>query len=55
MVPVVEAEHFELTATDGRMLEALVAGPEDGTLVLQHHGTPGSAHGVWPTAPRAGG
>ena len=41
-------ERFELTAAHGRPLEALVAGPDDGTLLVEHHGTPGSAHGLWP-------
>jgi pimeloyl-ACP methyl ester carboxylesterase len=48
MVRGVETEPFEATAADGRTLEAIVAGPEDGTHVLTHHGTPGSAHEFWP-------
>ena len=48
MVPGVQGERFEATTADGRKLEAIVAGPEDGDVVLMHHGTPGSAHGLWP-------
>jgi pimeloyl-ACP methyl ester carboxylesterase len=48
MVRAVEIERFELTASDGRTLEAIVAGPGDGTPVLMHHGTPGSANDLWP-------
>jgi pimeloyl-ACP methyl ester carboxylesterase len=44
----VSAEGFEPSASDGRKLEAIVAGPADGTLVVIHHGTPGSAHEFWP-------
>jgi pimeloyl-ACP methyl ester carboxylesterase len=42
------AERFEVTAADGRTLEAVVEGPADGTLVVSHHGTPGSASEFWP-------
>jgi len=31
------------TLPDGRTLEALVTGPEDGTLLVFHHGSPGAA------------
>ena len=31
------------TLPDGRTLEALVTGPEDGTLLVLHHGSPGAA------------
>jgi pimeloyl-ACP methyl ester carboxylesterase len=48
MVRVVETERFDVAATDGRKLEAIVAGPEGGTPVLMHHGTPGSANEFWP-------
>jgi pimeloyl-ACP methyl ester carboxylesterase len=33
-----------LTLPDGRDLELLVAGPDDGPVIVSHHGTPGSAH-----------
>jgi pimeloyl-ACP methyl ester carboxylesterase len=42
------AESFELSAPDGRTLEAIVEGRSDGTLVVMHHGTPGSAGEIWP-------
>jgi pimeloyl-ACP methyl ester carboxylesterase len=42
------AESFEVSAPDGRTLEAIVEGPSDGTLVVTHHGTPGSAGEIWP-------
>jgi pimeloyl-ACP methyl ester carboxylesterase len=42
------AERFEVTAADGRTLEAIVEGPADGALVVSHHGTPGSASEFWP-------
>lgn len=45
---VADAERFEVKTDDGRVLEAIVAGPKDGTLVVEHHGTPGSAHAFWP-------
>jgi pimeloyl-ACP methyl ester carboxylesterase len=48
-VRVVETERFELAAADGRTVEAIVAGPEDGTPLLMHHGTPGSANELWPS------
>jgi pimeloyl-ACP methyl ester carboxylesterase len=41
-------KRFEVAAPDGRTLEALVAGPDEGELVVMHHGTPGSASGIWP-------
>ena len=47
-MPRVEPERLQAKAADGRALEVVVAGPEDGTLVLMHHGTPGSAHAIWP-------
>lgn len=43
-----DSERIELEAHDGRRLEAVVAGPEGGMLVLMHHGTPGSAGELWP-------
>jgi pimeloyl-ACP methyl ester carboxylesterase len=36
-----ERRDFEVRTADGRLLRAQVAGPEDGALVLFHHGTPG--------------
>src|SRR5262245_42203310 len=33
---------FEVRTEDGRRLVAAVAGPEDGELVLLHHGSPGT-------------
>jgi pimeloyl-ACP methyl ester carboxylesterase len=42
------AERVEVTAADGRTLEAIVEGPSDGALVVMHHGTPGSAGEIWP-------
>jgi pimeloyl-ACP methyl ester carboxylesterase len=42
------ADSFEVSGPDGRKLEAIVEGPADGTLVVLHHGTPGSAHEIWP-------
>ena len=37
-----DAKRFEVTAPDGRSLDAAVAGPEDGTPLVFHHGTPGA-------------
>ena len=37
-----------VTAADGRALEAVVAGADVGELVVLHHGTPGSAHEIYP-------
>jgi pimeloyl-ACP methyl ester carboxylesterase len=42
------AQSFEVTAADGRTLEAIVEGPSHGGLVVLHHGTPGSAAEIWP-------
>jgi pimeloyl-ACP methyl ester carboxylesterase len=44
----VAGELLNVSATDGRQLQAVVAGPPDGELVLLHHGTPGSATRVYP-------
>jgi len=33
-----------LTLPDGRELELRVAGPDDGPVIVFHHGTPGSSH-----------
>jgi pimeloyl-ACP methyl ester carboxylesterase len=41
-------EAFTVTAADGRALETVVAGAEEGPLVVLHHGTPGSAHAIYP-------
>jgi pimeloyl-ACP methyl ester carboxylesterase len=43
-----DQRRVELKAADGRALEAVVAGPAEGRLVISHHGTPGSAHEIWP-------
>ena len=48
MVRGVDTERFEVTTADGRRLEGTVGGPEDGTLALMHHGTPGSGYAIWP-------
>ncbi|MGH2528855.1 MAG: alpha/beta fold hydrolase [Actinomycetota bacterium] len=37
-----DAKRFQVTAPDGRSLDAAVAGPEDGTPLVFHHGTPGA-------------
>jgi pimeloyl-ACP methyl ester carboxylesterase len=42
------AERLEVTAADGRKLEAVVDGTEDGQLVVMHHGTPGAGVRIWP-------
>ena len=42
------AEPVSVTTADGRALHAISAGPDDGELLIFHHGTPGSAHGFWP-------
>jgi pimeloyl-ACP methyl ester carboxylesterase len=42
------AQRFEVRAADGRRLECLAAGAEEGPVVLMHHGTPGSGTRVWP-------
>lgn len=34
---------LEIQLPDGRLLEALVSGPEDGPLLVFHHGSPGAA------------
>ena len=47
-------EPLTITAADGRRLEAVVAGPDDGELLLVHTGTPGAALLYEPMA-RAGG
>jgi pimeloyl-ACP methyl ester carboxylesterase len=39
---------FEVEAEDGRRLEGLVAGADEGPVVLMHHGTPGSGTLIWP-------
>ena len=41
-------EVLSVSAADGRTLQAVVAGPADGELVLMHHGTPGSATRIYP-------
>lgn len=43
-----ETERFSTAVDGGRRLEVIAAGPADGSPVLVHHGTPGSAHGFWP-------
>jgi pimeloyl-ACP methyl ester carboxylesterase len=47
-VRAVAAERLELSAPDERKLEAIVEGRPNGDLVVLHHGTPGSAHEIWP-------
>jgi pimeloyl-ACP methyl ester carboxylesterase len=42
------AERLQVTAADGRKLEAVVDGQEGGPLVLMHHGTPGAGVRIWP-------
>jgi pimeloyl-ACP methyl ester carboxylesterase len=37
-----------VTAADGRTLQAVLAGADEGELVVLHHGTPGSAHEIYP-------
>ena len=37
-----DAKRFEVKTLDGRSLDAAVAGPEDGTPLVFHHGTPGA-------------
>jgi pimeloyl-ACP methyl ester carboxylesterase len=44
----VAGEVLSVTTADGRNLQAVVAGPADGALVLMHHGTPGSATRIYP-------
>jgi pimeloyl-ACP methyl ester carboxylesterase len=39
---------LEVTAADGRKLEGVVDGVEDGPLVILHHGTPGAGIRLWP-------
>ena len=34
-------EPIQIRTTDGRMLDVFVAGPEDGEVLLFHHGLPG--------------
>jgi pimeloyl-ACP methyl ester carboxylesterase len=46
--PAVAGDVLNVTAPDGRRLQAVAAGPVDGTLVLMHHGTPGSATRIYP-------
>jgi pimeloyl-ACP methyl ester carboxylesterase len=41
-------QHFDLIGPGGRRLEGIVDGEADGTVVLLHHGTPGSASEIWP-------
>jgi pimeloyl-ACP methyl ester carboxylesterase len=36
-------KRIDVGLADGRKLEALVAGPQDGTLLVFHHGSPGAA------------
>jgi pimeloyl-ACP methyl ester carboxylesterase len=46
--PPMPGKQFELTTAEGRRLEAIRDGAEQGPLVVLHHGTPGSAHEIWP-------
>lgn len=43
-----EAARFEVTKHDGRRLEAIAVGEEGAPVVINHHGTPGSAYEFWP-------
>lgn len=36
-----------VNAADGRVLDVTVEGPEDGRLLLSHHGTPGGGHEIY--------
>jgi pimeloyl-ACP methyl ester carboxylesterase len=47
-LPTVECERFEVTTADGRALEAVSCGDPGWPVVINHHGTPGSAHEFWP-------
>jgi pimeloyl-ACP methyl ester carboxylesterase len=38
-----ELDALSVTANDGRVLEVVLAGPQDGVPVFSHHGTPGAA------------
>ena len=38
-----EPEELSVSAGNGRVLEFVVAGPQDGALLFSHHGTPGAA------------
>jgi pimeloyl-ACP methyl ester carboxylesterase len=42
-VSVWELDALSVTATDGRALEVVLAGPRDGKPLFVHHGTPGAA------------
>jgi pimeloyl-ACP methyl ester carboxylesterase len=41
-------DRFEFQGPGGRRLEGVVAGADDGPLVVLHHGTPGAGVEVWP-------
>ena len=41
-------ESFRVGVADGRHLDAVVAGPPDGTPVVLHHGTPDANAAFWP-------
>ena len=43
----VSTQSFRVGVADGRHLDAVVAGPPDGTAVVLHHGTPDAA-ALWP-------
>jgi pimeloyl-ACP methyl ester carboxylesterase len=42
------AESFRVRVADGCWLDAVVAGPPDGTPVVLHHGTPDANANFWP-------
>jgi pimeloyl-ACP methyl ester carboxylesterase len=44
----VATESFRVGVADGRHLDAVVAGPPDGTPVVLHHGTPDANADFWP-------
>ncbi len=43
-----EHQALIVSTEDGRRLQATVAGPAGGELVLLHHGTPGAGREIWP-------
>jgi hypothetical protein len=45
---VVATESFRVGVADERYLDAVVAGPRDGTPVALHHGTPDANADFWP-------
>jgi pimeloyl-ACP methyl ester carboxylesterase len=41
-------ESLRVTAADGRRLDAVVGGPQDGVPIVLHHGTPDANADIWP-------